>query len=343
MATPNLEGRTLVSLAHVYARALETVERDPPISAEDARQTKLRYAACALACLRRAEIASRAQIRPEVSTSAVRRGESQSSRTASADERGRFAQDCVEVAQRLLAGDCESDAETCLQFAEAIVPPADDSALAIAVKRLRAEFCRRRAQFEIAQGKLDSALERINPGIALLDALRARDPTGAVAGELQVLLRDKAWWLSRAGRTDEAFAAWDRAVSNATGPDRDFCRCERALERALAGDHLAAIAEADELSSMTDLPGHLLVHLARVHARSIEAVDRHSALSSEEGVALKTRFAGRAIACLSRAEADWLTTPGRLDEVDADAAFAALRGSDSFRAWRQAFKQPNAD
>ncbi|HEV3006200.1 MAG TPA: protein kinase [Pirellulales bacterium] len=337
-ARPGLAADALVPLAIVYSLAIEATARQSPVG-DGARQTMTRYASRSLACLQRADAALRTGPTNEPSAPPSPRdgpdGEIRATAARESGERTRLVQASIEIAERLLASDCQDEAEACLQLAEAISPSATGQANRLALARLRAECCRRRAFAEISQGHVEAGLEQLGRGIALLGYFE-RLPEN-VEAELHLLWRHKAWWLSREARSDEAFAAWDQAVTHSPGAQRDFCRSERALERALVGDHQAAAAEADEIAAQIEVPGHQCVHLARVYSRSIEALERDSRLRAGDMTALKAEYAASAVLCLRRAEGDWLTGPERLGELDSDAQLSALRDTPDFQEWRKAF------
>jgi len=204
------------------------------------------------------------------------------------------------------------------------------------VKATLAEMYRRWALLEFELGRLDLAVEQCDRAITKLLDIQSQDPLDPATDILPATIRMKAWSLSRAGRADEAFAAWADAISHAKGADRDFYRSERALEQALVGDHAAAATEAREIASAPDLPAHQQAHLARVYSRAIEAVDRDVRLNPTDAERLKLAYTAEAMACLRRVEAGWLSAPGRLAEIDSDVQLAAIRATADYAQWRSA-------
>ncbi|HEV3344834.1 MAG TPA: protein kinase [Pirellulales bacterium] len=223
-------------------------------------------------------------------------------------------------------------AEECLR--EAVQVAGDDASQSLGIKATLAEVHRRWALLEFEREQIDRAIEHCGLAVAKLRDIQSQDPREPSAANLAATIRLKAWCLSRAGRADEAFAAWSEAIEEAIGAERDFYRSERALERAIVGAHAAAAAEADQIASHADLPAHQLVHLARIYSRSIEAVDRERQAPVGEADQIKAEYAAHAMACLGRVETEWFATPDRLAELETDVQLAALRATPDYEAWR---------
>jgi tetratricopeptide (TPR) repeat protein len=218
---------------------------------------------------------------------------------------------------------------------EAVDVAGDDASQSLATKAGLAEVHRRWSLLEFDKEQIDRAVEHGSLAIAKLRDIKSQDPREPAAANLPSTIRLKAWCLSRAGRTDEAFAAWGEAIDEAAGAERDFYRSERALERALVGAHVAAVAEADQIASHADLAAHQLVHLARVYSRSMEAVERETQPHTENADRLQTEYAAHAIGCLRRVEPDWLAEPSRFAELETDVQLAALRATSDYVTWRK--------
>jgi tetratricopeptide (TPR) repeat protein len=254
------------------------------------------------------------------------------------ENRARFCEAAEQLVWRYLEKSQRDRAEACLQ--EAVRIAGDDASQSLWIKAAVAELHRRWSLLEFEKGQLDRAVEHCSLAVAKLHDIKSQDPLAPVAANLAATIRLKAWCLSRAGRTDEAFAAWGEAIAEAAGAERGFYRSERALERAIVGAHVAAAAEADQIASHADLPAHQLIHLARVYSRSIEEADHDTQLPAEDASQIKAEYAAHAVVCLRRVEPGWLATPGRLAELENDVQLAALRATTDFQAWRASLDQP---
>jgi serine/threonine protein kinase len=196
-------------------------------------------------------------------------------------------------------------------------------------------------ELELGRDRLDQTIERYDQSIAALMELVAQQaPSHPEAqGLAGWRTRLKAWHLSRAGRTDAAFAAWSEAIRLATEPsDREYWRIERALELALLDHHVAAAQDADRASQVPDLPDGHMVHLARVYSRAIEALSRDDELNEAAADRLRKSYAASAVTGLRRIESTYLADSARVDELDSDPALSALRETEEFHEWRTSFK-----
>ncbi len=198
------------------------------------------------------------------------------------------------------------------------------------------------AELEIARNELPQTLKRYDQNIVMLERILTVEPEdNAALTAVSNRYRLKAWHLSRAGPTDAAFVAWDRAIQRATPADLPFLRTERALERALLGDHTSAAIEADEVAGKADLSEFTTLHLARVYTCSLQALERDHLLSGADRKQLAESYAERAVSCLRRITPVYSADVKLLQEVEADTRFDLLRESAAFRAWRIA-KLPTA-
>ncbi|HWB10388.1 MAG TPA: protein kinase [Pirellulales bacterium] len=248
------------------------------------------------------------------------------------ENRARFAEAANRLVWLYLQKSQREQAEGCLGEAERIA--GIDGSQSIAIKAALAEVHRRWSLLEFERGQIDRAIEHCGLAVAKLRDIKSQDPLAPAAANLAATIRLKAWCLSRAERTDEAFAAWGEAIDEAAGAERDFYRSERALERAIVGAHVAASAEADQIASHAGLKADQLVHLARVYSRSMEAVDRDMQSPAGDASQIKSEYAAHALGCLRRLEPGWLAAPGRLAELEADLQLAALRATTDYQAWR---------
>jgi len=206
----------------------------------------------------------------------------------------------------------------------------------IQVERILADVYFEWAELAIAQGELDNAVSRYDRSIETLNELLIRIPDDAESlATLSGRHRLKAWHLSRAGRTDMAFAAWDLAIHYAAGDLRNFTQAERALERALLGDHAGASQEAHKVAEQPELKVDTAVHLARVYCRCIEALEQDVQLTSADRDRLTTSYAAAAIRCLGRAGSLNFEESAERAELASDAQLAALRTTHEFQQWFQ--------
>jgi tetratricopeptide (TPR) repeat protein/tRNA A-37 threonylcarbamoyl transferase component Bud32 len=190
------------------------------------------------------------------------------------------------------------------------------------------------AELAIGLDRLEDAFKRYDQSIETLDDLLTRKPDDAdIHAALSWRHRLKAWHLSRAGRTDSAFASWDLAIRHATGDVRSFTQAERALERALLGDHAGAALEADAVAIQPDLKSETAVHLARVYSCCINASQRDTKLSIADRERQFAAYAEAAIRCLNRIESTYFAAPEKRAELSSDSQLESLRKTEQFQRW----------
>ena len=195
-----------------------------------------------------------------------------------------------------------------------------------------------RAVLEVDFGSVNQALACHDQGIELAQQALSQEPNDIEAKAwLHSLHRAKAYTLCRLDRFAEALPHWDRAIGFAEGEGRTFCRIERALERAVVGEHRQATDEAAKIFHAANPQNLTWLNAARVYSRALEAVERDSALDEAERLHAIRDYAQRGLECLAR-----ITSTGNgtfllgtlLDEIDTDPSFAALRATDGFHEWR---------
>ncbi|HVX12980.1 MAG TPA: protein kinase [Pirellulales bacterium] len=254
------------------------------------------------------------------------------------ENRAKFGEAANELVWLNLRDSKRERAVECMREAVEVLVGGEGATQSMWVKATLAQVYQRWALVEFEQAHPDEAVAHCDRAITKLREIQSQDPQETALTNLVPTLRMKAWCLSRGGRPGEAFAAWKETIDSAQGADRDFYRSERALERALVGDHVAATDEAAEVSLIAELPAHLRVHLARVYSRSLEALDQNrSKLAPADLERLKHDYTARGVSCLQRVTPDWLLVPANLAELDADPQLAALRTTDEYAAWRQSF------
>ena len=155
-----------------------------------------------------------------------------------------FASVCVQLVAISMGKHAWEEAESYLPEAEKFLSPTPDAPQSFALLRFAAEVNRVWASVLFMRREIDRSLVQVSRGIVVLQGVLDQEPTDTAGRAIMYgLWRGKAWVLSREGKAD-AFTAWDKAVEFADGSTLRLCRVERALERALIGEHLAAVAEA---------------------------------------------------------------------------------------------------
>ena len=224
-------------------------------------------------------------------------------------------------------------AKECLREGVAVIEAGEGAWQSPAIKAVLADAYRLWAiQFD--GNEIDQAVVYWDLAIAKLREIQAEDPMEPAIANLAPTLRNKALSLSRAGRTDWAFAVWGDAIDHAQGAERDLYRAERAREQALAGAYALAVTEAGEIALHSGLQALNWLSLAQVYSRALEAVDRDGDLNAADAERLKADYIAQGTACLRRIDVEWLSAAGRLAELEADAQLSALRSTPEFAAWR---------
>ena len=128
----------------------------------------------------------------------------------------------------------------------------------------------------------------------------------------------------RLARNAEALKDWDRALTLDDGSNRPMYRQQRALTLAHTGDHVRAVAEAEDLTQGDQVyRRHSLRR--RVHLRLSSAAVTDDAKRQES-------YAARAVAMLRRAQATgYFKDSQRVQHLKQDDDLAVLRAAPIFR------------
>src|SRR5439155_877336 len=149
-------------------------------------------------------------------------------------------------------------------------------------------------RLERDDGSLAAALPWYAQAVEAYEAVRAKDDRQPRARKaLGDASAERARVLSRLDRHADALADWDRAAALAAGPEAVEARVGRALTLARLGETGRATTEAAALGEAGEVPGPVLLDLARVWARSSAAGD----------AARREESARRAVELLRRAKA----------------------------------------
>ncbi|HEY6564182.1 MAG TPA: tetratricopeptide repeat protein, partial [Pirellulaceae bacterium] len=113
----------------------------------------------------------------------------------------------------------------------------------------------RLGRIAVKQGDDETALESYGRGIDLGEAILLREPDSQGVRDIHpFLLIGRGRILARLGKHPEALADAQRAVELAKDDQRESCRLELAMIRALGGDYQSAITDARE--SLVELEAH---------------------------------------------------------------------------------------
>jgi hypothetical protein len=164
-----------------------------------------------------------------------------------------------------------------------------------------------------ARGESRQALDWYDKAISTLEKADAPDL-------LFKSYRSRAAALTRLGRPSDALKDWDHALELDTWPDRAEMRLQRALTLARLGEHVRAVAEADDLHPAGKLPGAALETFARVYALAAKGC---------AGKDVGRKHADRALAMIALAQKAGQPLTGQRLKQDAD--FEALRETDEFK------------
>ena len=259
-----------------------------------------------------------------------------------AENRAMLALDYGEMGVLKIVERLSDEADAQLQKAEALLRDATLTVRSLRLQNAECRICYIWGVVELSRGRNDESLAHHERGIAFAEMLRAREPQDrTVLFHLHTLWRGKAWVLCRSGRAEESFPCWERAIEYAEGDERAFCRSERALERALLGQCVAATTEANEIAKLSDLSANVLIHLARVYSRAIESAPRDSAFVSPVACAdAKRSYAEQGVECLRRMQHVATPSSSRLSEIQADPAIESLRATEQFQQWWSTIETP---
>lgn len=178
-------------------------------------------------------------------------------------------------------------------------------------------------QHPAALKSFDQAIETLTP---LLRTERE------APGYLGNAYRGKASTLTKLGRYSESVASWRRALELETGSNRALVLLNLACALGRAGDHAAAVAEAEQLEKNQASRGTSPYHLARIYSLASLAVARDSALPETDRNKQADRYAGRALDYLGKAAAaGYFKHPANLARLKKDPDLDALRSHEVFK------------
>src|SRR5262249_6418777 len=100
----------------------------------------------------------------------------------------------------------------------------------------------------------------------------------------------------------EAIEEWNRAIEVDTQPGHHLLRAHRALTSARSGNHIQAVAEADELMQPAIGNGEVLYVLARVYCVSAAVVGKDPKLAADQQRKLRERSLSAAYDLLNKAQ-----------------------------------------
>jgi len=175
------------------------------------------------------------------------------------------------------------------------------------------------------RGESAMALDWYAKAIRVLEAVLTQVSHIATA---QGYLRNAHWHrasvLMRLARYAEALKDWDRAIALDEGSNRPTFRLSRALTLAHVGDHVRAVAAAEDLTQGDQVSGGTLYDAACVCALSAAAV--------KNDVKPGENYAARAVALLRRAQATGYFEDGqRLQHLKKDSDLASLRPREDYQ------------
>jgi serine/threonine-protein kinase len=188
-------------------------------------------------------------------------------------------------------------------------------------------------------GKAAEALPLLQRAVALADGVLRQEPQHATARHmLKNAHGTRAQALERLGKFADAVKDWDRVVELAPAPYRWEYRLSRALARARAGEHVAAVAEARDLAAQPGRTPTEHFNLACIFALASGATRGDVRLPSDRRVALAEEYATQAVGELEgvRAAGYFRDNPTLL-QTDPD--LESLRGRADFDKLRAAVRQ----
>jgi serine/threonine-protein kinase len=177
-------------------------------------------------------------------------------------------------------------------------------------------------------GQLEAAVSSYNQAAQTLEGVLAKAPQhGLGRAFLRNTLIGRASAKNELRLYAEAVQDWDRVLREEKGRDRNRFRLFRAVLLARAGDHVRAIAEADDLSTIKPHPTLVLHDLARVYSLGVTAVLRDVNLPTQERDGLASQYGARAVDLLNQARAAgfFKEDPVRIKQWKANPDFDPIR------------------
>jgi serine/threonine protein kinase len=165
------------------------------------------------------------------------------------------------------------------------------------------------------------ALPWLEKALHTLDAVLARQPQQPTARQFRGnTLATRADALTKLRRYPEALHDYDEALPLTAGPARDTTRLGRANALVRAGKCADAVAEAEAVAQVKNLPGRLLYGAACVHALASAA--------AADDAPVRERYAARAVELLRAAIDRGFKEVGKLQK---DRDLDPLRSRDDFK------------
>jgi hypothetical protein len=172
------------------------------------------------------------------------------------------------------------------------------------------------------------ALDRYDRAVQVLEpAYRKVWRASPIRENLAQAYGGRADALGYLGRNRESLPDWDRFLELYEGPKRDSRRSERAVKRALAGDHAGAAAEAQALATAVQANKVVLFNAACAWAQAAAAARRDPQLAAAEQDRRAEDYAARALEVLARLRESRFLTRKLLADRDLDP----LRNRPAFR------------
>jgi tetratricopeptide (TPR) repeat protein len=184
------------------------------------------------------------------------------------------------------------------------------------------------------QGKPGEALTGYDRAIEPLQGVLQKEPRQVDAREYLCLAQvGRAVALAQLGKHTQAAKALPRPSEGGPGRlDREI-RLSGILLEALAGDHAAAAAQADELARQTTaLSGRMLFDLACAHALCVSAAHQDGKLPAAEREKRANQAGPRAVELLRAAQkADYFQTQAAIRRLADDANLASIRSRPDYQ------------
>jgi serine/threonine protein kinase/tetratricopeptide (TPR) repeat protein len=175
------------------------------------------------------------------------------------------------------------------------------------------------------RGESGAALGWYTKAIPVLEAVLTQVSHVSTAQRyLAIAYSRRALTLMRLARHVEALNDWDRALALDNGSNRVMYRQQRALTLAHTGDHIRAVAEAEDLTRGDQVSGGSLYDAACICALSAAAVI--------DDAKQQEAYAARAVGMLRRAQATgYFNDSQSVQHLKQDDDLAALRARNDFQ------------
>jgi serine/threonine-protein kinase len=182
-------------------------------------------------------------------------------------------------------------------------------------------------------GRLTEARPLVTQAIRDLEIILKREARNAFVRQY---LRNAHWVRARTSEREQRYAEalpdWDRAVTLATGVERDLVRLQRAVTLVHLGDLARATDEANALADRTPAPNAVLLHAAMVFALASGAVAQDSRLPAAERNERAQAYAGRSVQLLEQARANgYFKTAAHVNQLENTRELDPLRSRPEFK------------